>query len=106
MDVIEAIHTRRSIRAYSVRPVERELIEQVIWDAAQAPPPRRGQMPWTFNVIQGGERIAEFGCEAKQYAKEMISDERSRIIAGTLLGPDQPTRRIISGRQLHHWVAE
>ena len=44
--------------------------------------------------------------EAKQYAKQMISDERSRIIAGTLLGPDQPTRRIISGRQLHHWVAE
>ena len=75
MDVIDAIHTRRSIRAYSVRPVERELIEQVIWDAAQAPPPRRGQVPWTFNVIQGAGRIAEFGREAKQYAKENHPDE-------------------------------
>ena len=75
MDVIEAIHTRRSIRSYSARFVGCGLVEQVIWDAAQAPPPRRGQVPWTFNVIQGVERIAEYGCEAKQYAKENHPDE-------------------------------
>jgi hypothetical protein len=43
--------------------------------------------------------------EAKQYAKEMLSDGR-KIIAGTLLGADQPARRIISGRQLDRWIAE
>ena len=53
MNTVEAIRTRRSIRSYSPRPVERELIEEVIWDAAQAPPPFSGQLPWTFNVIQG-----------------------------------------------------
>jgi nitroreductase len=37
MDVIEAIHTRRSMRSYLHQRVERELIEQVIWDTAQAP---------------------------------------------------------------------
>ena len=57
MDVIEAIHTRRSIRSYAPRPVERRLIEEVVWDAAQAPPPFSGQMPWTFNVVEGIQRF-------------------------------------------------
>jgi nitroreductase len=75
MEVIEAIHTRRSIRSYSPRSVERKLIEQLIWDAAQSPPPRRGQVPWTFNIIQGVERLAGYGREAKQYARENHPDE-------------------------------
>ena len=75
MDVIEAIHTRRSIRAYEARPVARALIEAVILDAAQAPPPVSGQAPWTFNVIEGAERIAAYGAEAKQYAAAQHPDE-------------------------------
>ena len=75
MDVIEAIHTRRSIRSYLHQPVERELIEQVIWDAAQAPPPFSGQLPWTFNVVQGVERISAYGDEALQYARDNHPDE-------------------------------
>jgi nitroreductase len=75
MDVIKAIHTRRSIRSYLPRPVERELIEEVIWDAAQAPPPFSGQLPWTFNVIQGVDRIAAIGDEALQYARDNRPDE-------------------------------
>ena len=75
MDVIEAIHTRRSIRSYSPRLVERELIEDIIWDAAQAPPPFSGQLPWTFNVAQGVERISAFGDEALQYARDNHPDE-------------------------------
>jgi nitroreductase len=75
MDVVEAIHTRRSIRSYLPQPVEIELIEQVIWDAAQAPPPRSGQVPWTFNVIQGVERISAYGDRAKQYARDNHPDE-------------------------------
>jgi nitroreductase len=75
MDVIEAIHTRRSIRSYLPHPVERELIEEVIWDAAQAPPPFCGQMPWTFNVVQGVERISVYGDEALQYARDNHPNE-------------------------------
>src|SRR5216683_1205522 len=75
MDVIEAIHTRRSVRSYSPRPVERELIEHVIWDAAQAPPPRSGQVPWTFNVIEGAECISAYGDQAKRYARDNHPDE-------------------------------
>jgi nitroreductase len=70
MDVIEAIHSRRSIRTYDVRPVARELVESVIWDAAQAPPPFAGQLPWAFNVFEGVERIASYGARARQYARD------------------------------------
>lgn len=70
MDVIEAIHSRRSVRTYTGQPVQRDLIRELIWDAAQAPPPVAGQTPWTFNVIEGAARIAACGIRAKQYAKD------------------------------------
>ena len=41
--------------------------------------------------------------DAKQFAKEMLSEKR-RILAGTLLGVHLPVRRIISGSQLYSWV--
>jgi nitroreductase len=69
MDVIEAIHGRRSVRSYDPRPVERDLIESVIEDAAQAPPPFRGLVPWAFNVVEGVERIAAYGARAMDYAR-------------------------------------
>jgi nitroreductase len=61
MDVIEAIHGRRSVRSYDLKPAPRERIESVILDAAQAPPPFRDLVPWAFNVIEGVERIAAYG---------------------------------------------
>jgi nitroreductase len=75
MDIIQAIHTRRSIRSYKSKPIERELIESVILDAAQAPPPTRDQAPWTFNVIEGVARISGYGTQAHQYAKDYHPDE-------------------------------
>jgi nitroreductase len=75
MDAIAAIHGRRSVRAYDPRPVERELIEAVIADAAQAPPPFRGQIPWAFNVVQGVERIAAYGARAMDYARAHRPDQ-------------------------------
>src|SRR5580698_4930321 len=74
VDVIEAIHTRRSVRAFTSQPVQRDLICELIWDAAQAPPPFAGQTPWTFNVIEGADRIARYGDRAKQYARDNRPD--------------------------------
>jgi nitroreductase len=45
MEVIDAIHSRRSICSYQPNPVDHDLIESVIWDAAQAPPPFNGEVP-------------------------------------------------------------
>jgi nitroreductase len=75
MDVIGAIHGRRSIRTYLPRPIERALLEEVLWAAAQAPtPPASREAPWAFCVIEGVERIAGYGARAKQYAREHQPD--------------------------------
>ena len=73
MDTITAIHTRRSIRDYEKRPVEREIIADILWDAAQAPTtPVSG--PFLFHVIEGVARIADLGERAKRYAREHRAD--------------------------------
>jgi hypothetical protein len=41
--------------------------------------------------------------EAKQYAKEMLSDSH-KIIAGTLLNAYQPVRRFIPASDLNRWI--
>ena len=43
--------------------------------------------------------------EDKQFAKEMLSN-KYKVVAGTLLGADQPARRLISGPQLYNWIEE
>ena len=70
---------------------------------------------WFVSVqaLRSGHRLAPFAretktfpteAEAKQYAKEMLS-ERKKIIAGTLLSPHQKDRRIISGsKEIHRWI--
>ncbi|HLY78281.1 MAG TPA: nitroreductase family protein [Caulobacteraceae bacterium] len=73
MDAIEAIHTRRSVRSYLDQPLERELIEALIWDAAQAPPPAiRDLKRWVFVVVEGRERLAEMGARAKAFARATL----------------------------------
>ena len=69
MNIIEAIHGRRSIRAYRPEPVDRSLIGELIWAAVQAPtPPVSGDEPWDFLVLEGAPRIDALGLRAKQYA--------------------------------------
>lgn len=75
MDVIDAIHSRRAIRAFDLRTVERQLIEEIIWDAAQAPPPFSGQVPWVFTVLEGVETIAGYGQRAKAHAAKELAGE-------------------------------
>jgi hypothetical protein len=43
--------------------------------------------------------------EAKQYAKEMLSDSH-KIMAGTLLNHCQPVRRIIPASELNRWIGK
>src|SRR6201994_4277763 len=100
MDVIAAIHGRRSVRSYQPTPVPRELIEAVISDAAQAPPPFRGMVPWAFNVIEGVERIKAYGERAMDHARKHHSNEaRSSWGArpGFKVFWDAPVVIIISG---------
>jgi nitroreductase len=57
MDTLEAIRSRRSIRRFQDRLVPREVIEQVLDVALQAPSAKNRQ-PWGFVVVQG-DQVAE-----------------------------------------------
>ena len=77
MNVIEAIHGRRSIRAFRPDAVDRAVVEDLVWAAAQAPtPPVSADPPWTFCVVEGRERLAGYGKRALAYAREHQPSDR------------------------------
>lgn len=70
MDAITAIRTRRAVRAFEDRVVDRELVEAIIDDAAHAPfTPLAKDGAWLFLVLSGRERVAEYGLRALAYAR-------------------------------------
>ncbi len=50
MDVIEAIHTRRSVRSYEDRPVPMDVVRELLAAAMSAPSAGNAQ-PWQFVLI-------------------------------------------------------
>lgn len=63
--VVDAIRERRSIRGFTSRRVERELIRKLLDAAAQAPSALNEQ-PWAFVVIQDRERMWHYSERAKE----------------------------------------
>ncbi|MCW4020764.1 MAG: nitroreductase family protein [Candidatus Bathyarchaeota archaeon] len=51
MDVFEAIKTRRSIRSYETRPVEKEKLSKVL-EAIRLSPSATNSQPWRFIVVK------------------------------------------------------
>lgn len=75
MEAIEVIRTRRSVRDYLSRPVDRALIAEIVCDAAHAPwTPMSRPEPWVFNVIEGRERVAGYGERALRFARDNRAD--------------------------------
>ena len=56
MNVIEAIEQRRSIRAYTDKHVEKEILQRLVELAVKAPT-GSGMEPWGFVVLQNREEI-------------------------------------------------
>ncbi|MGZ5454966.1 MAG: nitroreductase family protein [Candidatus Aminicenantales bacterium] len=71
MDLKEAIYTRRSIRAYQNKPVDRGLVRQMLEAAVQAPC-GMGIEPWKFAVIQDREILADLSSRTKAHMLGMI----------------------------------
>ncbi len=55
MDILEIMRTRRSVRAFKDEPIPRELLEQVLVDAANAPSAINMQ-PCEVHMVVGEER--------------------------------------------------
>ena len=71
MDLKEAITTRRSIRAYERRPVDRDLVRQLIEAAIQAPCAMNTQ-PWRFAVIQDAAVLADLSARTKAFLINLL----------------------------------
>ena len=66
MDFVDVVRTRRAVRQYLGRPVEADLIREIIEMATWAPSAMNRQ-PWSFAVIDDVERIQEYATAAKEY---------------------------------------
>lgn len=57
MDVLEAIHTRRSIRKYTEQPVDDAAVRTLL-EAAMAAPSAGNAQPWQFVVVRDRDLLA------------------------------------------------
>lgn len=83
MNIFEAIRSRRSIKAFTDRPVSREEIERLLEAAVQAPNHRMTQ-PWRFYVL-GPEGRRAYGAalgarKAKKVEDAAAAAEMSRKV--------------------------
>lgn len=77
MDVMDAIYGRRSVRAYTDKPLDRKLIEDLLRAAVQAPSAHNTQ-PWSFMLIQDRNRLESLSAEAKAHLLSEYGDNPLR----------------------------
>ncbi len=58
MDAIQALKTRRSVRAFTDRPVDRRILEDIV-DCARLAPSARNVQPWEFVVLDDRRKLRE-----------------------------------------------
>lgn len=66
MDLMGAIFTRRSVRIFAHRPVDRDAVMVLIRAAVWAPS-AVNQQPWAFVVVQDARRLDEYSDRAKRH---------------------------------------
>jgi nitroreductase len=68
IDIIENLHTRRSIRAFTNAPVERSIVLKII-ELAQRAPSAANHQPWKVYVLEGA---------FKKRVSDVVKGERAR----------------------------
>lgn len=71
MNLIDVIHTRRSVRAYTDEAVSRETLDALLLAAVHAPSGMNLQ-PWAFGVIQGADRLQAYSERTKAFMLENL----------------------------------
>lgn len=75
MELQDAIVSRRAVRRYQPRAVERATLEQLIQAAILAPSAMNAQ-PWAFGVIEGAARLCQLSTRAKALLIERFDQSR------------------------------
>ncbi len=89
MELLEAIHTRRSIRKYLNKPVPEEMIETIL-HAAMAAPSAGNQQPWHFVVITDRARLDAIPT-FHPYSKMVMQAPAAILVCGDPDGKKWPT---------------
>lgn len=74
MDVMEAIYQRRSVRAYTDRPVDKATVEALIKAATHAPSAMNEQ-PWAFVVVQNVKQLARWSERVKAHVLKRLKPD-------------------------------
>jgi len=82
MDTLEAIFSRRSIRAYTGQPVPAEMTETLLRAAMQAPS-AGNQQAWQFVVITGRPQLNALA-EVLPYGKMLAAAPLGIVVCGDL----------------------
>jgi nitroreductase len=74
MDVMEAIYSRRSVRAYSEQLVDKATVEALIKAATYAPSSMNEQ-PWAFVVVQDPKQLTLWSEQIKAYVLKRLKPD-------------------------------
>ena len=95
MEIVEAIHHRKSIRAFKPDSVPQEILKEIVELALRAPSWANTQ-PWEFAVVSGTKLE-----EIKQAFVERVEEPRHPDIPGPREFPEPyDTRRRVLGRKV------
>jgi nitroreductase len=84
MNLHEAIHARRAVRAYQPAAVEEATVRQLLHEAIQAPSAMNAQ-PWVFSIVQDRGRLRGYSDRAKRHILELSGTEpKVRVYADML----------------------
>lgn len=79
-ETLKTIYERRAVRKYKDKPVDKEIIEQIL-DAGRMAPSAINRQPWKFYVITKKETIQSFSKEiAKIAGKEFLKIGLKQIL--------------------------
>ena len=83
-ETIELLRTRRSVRAFKNRPVERQLIEEII-DAARFAPSAHNLQTTEYTVVQDKELLDEIVQATCRYYQKLVSQLHNPLIRSMFL---------------------
>ena len=70
MDLVEAIHSWRSVRDFRSDTVDRSEVADLLWHAVQVSTPPQNETPWEICVLEGTDYIEMLGRRAMEYARK------------------------------------
>jgi nitroreductase len=111
MELLDAIHRRRSVRQFKAEHVSDALLHKLI-EAASWAPSATNEQPWSFTVVKNPDILNTISDRAKDYMGKRSGPELPARLARELADPefqilhDAPVLVVISTRHPTGWAVE